>query len=89
MLAEGQPVEETPEAADEPVEIPEQDRVLSAPWSHRGTVEVAVVLRGGDRGGRDRPGAPVAGPRTGATDLWAGRAPGVDGAGRPIHGHDR
>jgi tetratricopeptide (TPR) repeat protein len=49
MLAEGQPVEETPETADEPVEVPEQDRVLSAPWSHRGTVEVAVVLRGGDR----------------------------------------
>ena len=49
MLAEGQPVEETPETADEPVEVPEQERVLSAPWSHRGTVEVAVVLRGGDR----------------------------------------
>ena len=49
MLAEGQPVEETPDTSDEPVEVPEQERVLSAPWSHRGTVEVAVVLRGGDR----------------------------------------
>jgi hypothetical protein len=27
---------------------PERDPVLSAPWSHRGTVEVAVVLSGGD-----------------------------------------
>ena len=54
MLAEGQPVEETPETADEPVEVPEQERVLSAPWSHRGTVEVAVVLRGGDRVRRRR-----------------------------------
>ena len=49
MLAEGQPVEETPETSEGPVEVPEQERVLSAPWSHRGTVEVAVVLRGGDR----------------------------------------
>jgi transcriptional regulator with XRE-family HTH domain len=38
MLAEGQPVED-----------PEQDRVLSAPWSHRGAVEAAVELKGGDR----------------------------------------
>ncbi|HET9256803.1 MAG TPA: helix-turn-helix transcriptional regulator, partial [Pseudonocardiaceae bacterium] len=28
---------------------PEHDPVLIAPWSHRGTVEVAVVLGGGDR----------------------------------------
>ena len=48
MLAEGQPVEETLDTADEPVEDPEQDRVLSAPWSHRGTVEAAVVLKGGE-----------------------------------------
>ncbi len=26
---------------------PEHDPVLAAPWNHRGTVEVAVVLRGG------------------------------------------
>ncbi|MGH4019254.1 MAG: helix-turn-helix domain-containing protein [Pseudonocardiaceae bacterium] len=49
MLAEGQLVEETSDTSDEPVADPEHDPVLSAPWSHRGTVEVAVVLRGGDR----------------------------------------
>ncbi|MGH3931035.1 MAG: hypothetical protein ACRDTF_13785, partial [Pseudonocardiaceae bacterium] len=46
MLAEGQPVKET---SEEPGADPEHDPVLSAPWSHRGTVEVAVVLKGGDR----------------------------------------
>ncbi|MGH3900863.1 MAG: helix-turn-helix transcriptional regulator [Pseudonocardiaceae bacterium] len=45
MLAEGQEVEGASDTVDEP----EQDRVLSAPWSHRGTVEAAVVLKGGDR----------------------------------------
>lgn len=50
----GQPVEGTDgvlpsEVADELIDDPEQDRVLSAPWSHRGTVEAAVVLKCGDR----------------------------------------
>ena len=49
MLAEGQPVEATADTLDELVEDPEQDRVLSAPWSHQGTVEATVVLKGGDR----------------------------------------
>lgn len=54
MLAEGQPVDRADgvlpsDVADGPVDDPEQDRVLSAPWSHRGTVEAAVVLKGGDR----------------------------------------
>lgn len=49
MLAEAQPVEATPDVPDESVEDPEHDRVLSAPWSQRGTVEVAILLRGGDR----------------------------------------
>jgi DNA-binding XRE family transcriptional regulator len=45
MLAEGQ----AEGAAEElPVDL-EHDPVLTAPWSHRGTVEVAVVLRGGGR----------------------------------------
>lgn len=47
MLAEGQPVaggSRDPDAADEP----EQDPVLIAAWSHRGTVEVATVLSGSD-----------------------------------------
>jgi transcriptional regulator with XRE-family HTH domain len=51
MLAEGQPVEVVvaSDAADEPADDPEHDLVLSAPWSHRGTVEAAIVLKGGDR----------------------------------------
>ena len=51
LLAEGQPAKAviTPDTPDEPIDDPEHDPVLSAPWSHRGTVEAAVVLRGGDR----------------------------------------
>ncbi|MGI9003853.1 MAG: helix-turn-helix domain-containing protein [Pseudonocardia sp.] len=46
LLAEGQPTEaRTSDRSDEPV----ADLVLSAPWSHRGTVETAVVLGGGGR----------------------------------------
>jgi hypothetical protein len=30
-----------------PTDDPERDAVLCAPWSHRGTVEASVVLRGG------------------------------------------
>ncbi|MGH4008119.1 MAG: hypothetical protein ACRDTH_08185, partial [Pseudonocardiaceae bacterium] len=37
-----------PNAVDEPTDDPEHDRVLIAPWNHRGTVEAAVVLTGGD-----------------------------------------
>ncbi|MGH4006661.1 MAG: helix-turn-helix transcriptional regulator [Pseudonocardiaceae bacterium] len=50
MLAEGQPTKVVviSDAADEPADDPEHDPVLSAPWSHRGTVEAAVVLSGGD-----------------------------------------
>jgi DNA-binding XRE family transcriptional regulator len=51
MLAEGQPVaggSRSPAAADEPLTDPEQDPVLNAPWNHRGTVEAAAVLSGGD-----------------------------------------
>ncbi|MGH4006662.1 MAG: helix-turn-helix transcriptional regulator [Pseudonocardiaceae bacterium] len=51
LLAEGQPANAmvTSDTPDEPVHEPEHDPVLSAPWSHRGTVEAAVVLKGGDR----------------------------------------
>ncbi|MGH3929713.1 MAG: helix-turn-helix transcriptional regulator [Pseudonocardiaceae bacterium] len=53
LLAEGQPVEEkppggAPQARELPASEPLDDRVLSAPWSHRGTILAAVVLRGGD-----------------------------------------
>ncbi len=52
MLAEGQPegtggqLRDTSATDELPLE-PEHDPVLTTPWSHRGTVEVAVVLRGG------------------------------------------
>jgi transcriptional regulator with XRE-family HTH domain len=36
------------DGANEPVDDPEPDPVLSAPWSRRGTVEASVVLRGGE-----------------------------------------
>ena len=36
--------------SDEPIHDPEYDPVLMAPWNHRGTVKVAVLLSGG--GGR-------------------------------------
>ncbi len=47
MLAEGRPAKAA-DMPDEPVDDPERDLVLTAPWSHRGTVEAAVVLSGGD-----------------------------------------
>jgi tetratricopeptide (TPR) repeat protein len=51
MLAECQPVKAvlTLDAGDESGDDPDGDLVLSAPWNHRGTVESAVMLRGGDR----------------------------------------
>lgn len=51
MLAEGQPAKAvvTTDAIDEPIDDPQLDLVLGAPWNHRGTVEAAVVLSGGDR----------------------------------------
>jgi hypothetical protein len=65
MLTEGQAVEdgrstsssEPPvgdqlldsDTADGVPDDPEHDPVLTAPWSHRGTVEVAGVLKGGGR----------------------------------------
>ena len=53
MLAEGQP-ERTGEQVRDGVtdELPDKakhDLVFTAPWNHRGTVEVAVVLGGSDR----------------------------------------
>ena len=54
MLAEGQPVEDERSGTSEPQETGEppvdreRDPVLAPPWNHRGTVEAAVVLSGGD-----------------------------------------
>ncbi len=61
LLAEGQtdedgqsPSSSQPRAGDKLLDVDAADEltddpVLTAPWSHRGTVEVAVVLRGGGR----------------------------------------
>lgn len=64
MLAEGQTVDDGRSSSSEPRsgdELPslaaanelsgdlERDPVLVPPWNHRGTVEVAIVLGGGDR----------------------------------------
>jgi len=64
LLSEGQPIDDRQpgssepcgdgelgdsDAADELPLDPEHDPVLAPRWNHRGTVEVAVVLRGGDR----------------------------------------
>lgn len=55
MLAEGQPVDDGRSGSSEPQgggELPvdpEHDPVLAPPWNHRGTVEAATVLGGGDR----------------------------------------
>lgn len=46
MLAEGRPAKAV--LIVETTGEPDDDLVLSAPWNHRGTVESAVVLRGGD-----------------------------------------
>jgi len=35
------------DATNKPTDDPEHDAVLSAPWSHRGTVGASIVLRGG------------------------------------------
>ncbi len=50
MLTEGQPVKAmlVVDTTSEHSDDLDNDVVLSAPWSHRGTVESAVVLRGGD-----------------------------------------
>jgi hypothetical protein len=53
LLADGQLVEEkpsggAPQGGELPMVESHGDRVLSAPWSHRGTVEATVLLRGGD-----------------------------------------
>jgi transcriptional regulator with XRE-family HTH domain/tetratricopeptide (TPR) repeat protein len=47
LLTEGQPAKAV--ITPDPPDKPEHDLVPSASWSHRGTVEVAVMLRGGDR----------------------------------------
>ena len=50
MLTEGPPAKAvvTSDTPDKLIENPKHDLVLTAPWSHRGTVEAAIVLSGGD-----------------------------------------
>ncbi|MGH3870694.1 MAG: helix-turn-helix transcriptional regulator [Pseudonocardiaceae bacterium] len=47
MLTEGQPTEPQQPVAG-PRDDPERDPILTATWNHRGTVEAATVLSGGD-----------------------------------------
>ncbi|MGH3804527.1 MAG: hypothetical protein ACRDTD_31190 [Pseudonocardiaceae bacterium] len=42
-------VQPGPDTSGEPVDDPDHDLVLVAPWNHRGTVEAVVVLSGGVR----------------------------------------
>lgn len=99
LLAEGQPTNAvvTSDASEERVDDPEHDLVLSAPWSHRGTVEVAVVLGGGDRPVKRRGfvfltgmalTAPMADPRARSAGIGVVGASGVGRVGRPVHGYD-
>ncbi|MGH3812575.1 MAG: hypothetical protein ACRDUV_08980 [Pseudonocardiaceae bacterium] len=48
QLATGEPPSPDALPAPDTSDDPERDPVLSAPWNHRGTVKVAVVLSGGD-----------------------------------------
>ncbi|MEO7196065.1 MAG: hypothetical protein ABIZ05_14850 [Pseudonocardiaceae bacterium] len=63
--------------SDEHTENPERDPVLVAPWSHRGTVEVAVVLSGGDGRVKRRVFVSLTGPAlTAPAHQWLVREPG-------------
>ncbi len=78
------------EAADHRVSGPERDPVLAAPWSPRGTVEAAVVLRGGDGRVRRRDFVLLTGPAlTAPAHQWLICEPGplLSGlAGRRVSG---
>ena len=50
------------DTSDEPTVDPEHDPVLDAPWNHRGTVEVAVLLSGGGSRVKRRVFLSLAGP---------------------------
>lgn len=74
----------------EHVEGPERDPVLNAPWTHRGTVEVAVGLSGGDGRVKRRVFLVLTGPAlTAPAHQWLVHEPGplVAGlAGRRVSG---
>jgi DNA-binding XRE family transcriptional regulator len=105
MLAERQPARTViiPDTPEDLVDDPERDLVITTPWSHRGTVEAAVVLSGGD-GPVKRRGfltlrdtaltAPahqwlVHEPGPLVSGLSGRRVSGVGRAGGPASGHDR
>jgi hypothetical protein len=68
---------EVPEPPAEHAEEPERDPVLSAPWSHRGTVEVAVGLSGGDGRVKRRTFLVLTGPAlTAPAHQWLVHEPG-------------
>ncbi|MEO7194933.1 MAG: hypothetical protein ABIZ05_08940 [Pseudonocardiaceae bacterium] len=63
--------------SDEHAEDPERDPVLVAPWNHRGTVEVAFALGGGDGRVKRRVFVSLAGPAlTAPAHQWLVREPG-------------
>ncbi|HET9253632.1 MAG TPA: helix-turn-helix transcriptional regulator [Pseudonocardiaceae bacterium] len=75
---------------DEAAEDPERELVLAAPWNHRGTVEAAVVLSGGDGPVKRRVFLALTGPAlTFPAHQWLVREPGplASGlAGRRVSG---
>ncbi|MGH3974445.1 MAG: hypothetical protein ACRDS9_14115 [Pseudonocardiaceae bacterium] len=78
------------DTSDEHADDSERDPVLSAPWNHRGTVEVAVGLSGGDERVKRRVFLALTGPAlTAPAHQWLVHEPGplVSGlAGRRVSG---
>jgi transcriptional regulator with XRE-family HTH domain len=66
QLATGEPpspgAPPAPDTNDEHADDPERDPVLIAPWNHQGTVEVAVVLSGGEGRAKRRVFLSLTGP---------------------------
>ncbi|MGH3696549.1 MAG: helix-turn-helix transcriptional regulator [Pseudonocardiaceae bacterium] len=100
MLTECQPVTAVliADTAGEQSDDLDRDVVLSAPWTHQGTVESAVVLGGGDHPVKRRGFVFLSGlALTAPAHQWlihepgplgVVRASGVLSAGRPISGDD-
>jgi DNA-binding XRE family transcriptional regulator len=90
LLAEGQTVDDLldVDAADEVPDDPECGVVLGSPWTHRGTVEAAVLLSGGDSRVKRRVFLSLTGPAlTAPAHQWLVHEPGplVSGlAGRRV-----
>jgi transcriptional regulator with XRE-family HTH domain len=75
QLATGEPpspgAPPAPDTNDEHADDPERNPVLIAPWNHQGTVEVAVVLSGGDGRAKRRVFLSLTGPAlTASAHQW-------------------